>query len=152
MSKHIIARPALRRTSLAMLLAATLAAAGCATQPSLSERWAELQRSQPKLHTRDAARELGVKESALLATQVGRNAVRLKGDPADIEALFERLPELGRIKAITRNEDAVLERSGGISVNTSGSTTCTGFSLGLRKSSSGKFRKSWLNLDLTSGG
>ncbi|MAF06211.1 MULTISPECIES: ChuX/HutX family heme-like substrate-binding protein [unclassified Herbaspirillum] len=112
MSKHIIARPALRRTTLAVLLATTLAAAGCATQPSLSERWAELQRSQPKLHTRDAARELGVKESALLATQVGRNAMRLKGDPADIEALFERLPELGRIKAITRNEDAVLERSG----------------------------------------
>ncbi|MFX5937715.1 hypothetical protein ABTE71_20375, partial [Acinetobacter baumannii] len=82
---HIIARPALRRTTLAVLLATTLAAAGCATQPSLSERWAELQRSQPKLHTRDAARELGVKESALLATQVGRNAVRLKGEPADIE-------------------------------------------------------------------
>jgi putative hemin transport protein len=39
MSKHIIARPALRRTSLAVLLVTTLAAAGCATQPSLSERW-----------------------------------------------------------------------------------------------------------------
>lgn len=112
MSKHIIARAALRRTSIAFLLATALAAAGCASQASLSERWAELQRTQPKLHTRDAARELGVKESALLATQVGRNTVRLKGDQADLQALFERLPELGRIKAITRNEDAVLERSG----------------------------------------
>ncbi|BEV13319.1 hemin-degrading factor [Herbaspirillum sp. DW155] len=112
MSKHIIARPVLHRTSLAVLLATALAAAGCASQAPLSERWAELRRTQPTLHTRDAARELGVKESALLATQVGRNAVRLKGDPADLQALFERLPELGRIKAITRNEDAVLERSG----------------------------------------
>lgn len=112
MSKYIVARPARGHITMTLLLVTALASAGCATQRPLAERWAELQRLQPKLHTRDAARELGVKESALLATQVGRNAVRLKGEQAALEALFARLPELGRIKAITRNEDAVLERSG----------------------------------------
>ncbi|WP_309251732.1 ChuX/HutX family heme-like substrate-binding protein [Herbaspirillum rubrisubalbicans] len=101
MSKHINA-----------LLLASALAAGCATQPSLSERWAQLQQAQPKLHTRDAARELGVSEAQLLATQIGPGAQRLRASEQDIQALLERLPELGRIKAITRNEDAVLERAG----------------------------------------
>lgn len=94
------------------LLLASVLAAGCATQPSLSERWAQLQQAQPKLHTRDAARELGVSEAQLLATQIGHGAQRLRASEQDIQALLERLPELGRIKAITRNEDAVLERAG----------------------------------------
>ncbi|ALU87351.1 hemin-degrading protein [Herbaspirillum rubrisubalbicans M1] len=94
------------------LLLASVLAAGCATQPSLAERWAQLQQAQPKLHTRDAARELGVSEAQLLATQIGHGAQRLRASEQDIQALLERLPELGRIKAITRNEDAVLERAG----------------------------------------
>ncbi|QJP98814.1 hemin-degrading factor [Herbaspirillum rubrisubalbicans Os34] len=94
------------------LLLASVLAAGCATQPSLSERWAQLQQAQPKLHTRDAAHELGVSEAQLLATQIGHGAQRLRASEQDIQALLERLPELGRIKAITRNEDAVLERAG----------------------------------------
>lgn len=94
------------------LLLASVLAAGCATQPSLSERWEQLQQAQPKLHTRDAARELGVSEAQLLATQIGHGTQRLRASEQDIQALLERLPELGRIKAITRNEDAVLERAG----------------------------------------
>ncbi|AYR22400.1 hemin-degrading factor [Herbaspirillum rubrisubalbicans] len=94
------------------LLLASVLAAGCATQPSLAERWAQLQQAQPKLHTRDAARELGVSEAQLLATQIGHGAQRLRASEQDIQALLERLPELGRIKTITRNEDAVLERAG----------------------------------------
>lgn len=94
------------------LLLASVLVAGCATQPSLSERWEQLQQAQPKLHTRDAARELGVSEAQLLATQIGHGTQRLRASEQDIQALLERLPELGRIKAITRNEDAVLERAG----------------------------------------
>ncbi len=130
MSKPIIKRSSLRLRHCVMLLAGTLAATGCvapsqqgvqavqssqsaSSSPSeLAERWAQLQQRQPRLHTRDAARQLGVSEAQLLATEVGRKAVRLKADEQDLQALFERLPELGRIKTITRNEDAVLERSG----------------------------------------
>nr|WP_198984397.1 ChuX/HutX family heme-like substrate-binding protein [Herbaspirillum sp. ASV7] len=112
MSKHITSSARLRLKTSALLLAATLAAAGCVTQAPLADRWAQLRQAQPKLHPRDAARQLGVSEAQLLATQVGGEVLRLKAGDQDIKAIYERLPGLGRIKAITRNDDVVLERAG----------------------------------------
>lgn len=104
--------PRLRRQTSALWLAVALGLSACASQAPLAERWSQLQTAQPKLHPRDAARQLGVSEAQLLATEVGGKAIRLKAGAADIQALYDRLPELGRIKAITRNEDVVLERAG----------------------------------------
>ena len=102
-----------RLHTLGLLLAATLAAAGCAnTAPTLAQRWSQLHQAQPKLHPRDAARQLGVSEAQLLAAGTTWQATRLGADAKDIQALYEHLPELGRIKAITRNDDVVLERAG----------------------------------------
>lgn len=104
-----------RLHTLGLLLAATLAAAGCAnTAPTLAQRWSQLHQAQPKLHPRDAARQLGVSEAQLLAAGTTWQATRLKADTANIQALYEHLPELGRIKAITRNDDMVLERAGAV--------------------------------------
>ncbi|MBP0599086.1 hemin-degrading factor [Herbaspirillum sp. LeCh32-8] len=102
----------LRAATTAIALAAAMLAAGCASQQPLAERWAQLRTAEPKVHPRDAAQKLGVSEAQLVATEVGRQAVRLNDGEQNFKAIFERLPELGRIKAITRNDNVVLERAG----------------------------------------
>ena len=80
--------------------------------PDLYTRFLDL-RSERNLRHRDAARSLGVSEGEAIAAAVGRSAplraVRLKGPWA---ALFEQLPTLGRVMALTRNDAAVHEKTG----------------------------------------
>jgi putative hemin transport protein len=62
------------------------------------------------MRIRDAARELGTTEVQLLATRcAGDGVTRLGGD---MRAFFGRLPELGEVMALTRNEAAVSEVTG----------------------------------------
>lgn len=75
------------------------------TKPS----WTEYRKTHPRMRIRDAAAELGLREVELLATGCGGSVSRLR---PDWPALFADLPELGRVKTITRNENAVLERMG----------------------------------------
>lgn len=96
-------------------LTLALALAGCAANPpTLSQRWAQLQQAQPRLHLREAAHQLGVSEAELLASDANWQATRLTSDARDIQALYERLAELGRIKAVIRNDDVMLERTGAV--------------------------------------
>jgi putative hemin transport protein len=76
---------------------------------SLRATWDELKKKKPSLRIRDCAEELGVSEAALLATTVGEYTVRLSGDWTQ---LLMRLPELGRIMSLTRNDSCVLEHKG----------------------------------------
>jgi len=99
----------------ALLLAAgVISIAACSTTPNsnLAERWATLRAEQPKLQPRDAAQKLNVSEAELVATNVGKGATRLRDGGASYKEVFDRLHELGQIKAITRNDSAVLERVG----------------------------------------
>jgi putative hemin transport protein len=104
----------------ALLLAAgVLSMAACSTTPGasnadLAERWSSLRAEQPKLHPRDAAQKLNVSEAELVATTVGKTATRLRDGSANYKAVYDRLYELGQIKAITRNDTAVLERVGSV--------------------------------------
>jgi putative hemin transport protein len=75
----------------------------------LRSAWEQLKKDKPTLRIRDAARELGVSEGELLATTVGDYTTALAGDWTK---LVERLPELGRVMALTRNEACVLEHKG----------------------------------------
>jgi putative hemin transport protein len=75
----------------------------------LATRWQTLRAARPALRTRDAAAELAVSEAELVATLVGKTAVRLNGDAA---GLLHALPEVGRCMALTRNEHAVSEVRG----------------------------------------
>jgi putative hemin transport protein len=79
------------------------------SQTSLKEQWAKLQASKPNLRIREAAIQLGVSEAELLATTIGENTIRLDGDWTK---LFKRLPELGRVMSLTRNNACVLEHKG----------------------------------------
>ncbi len=75
----------------------------------LALRWAALKAATPQLRARDAAARLQVSEAQLVDSQVGGTARRL--DP-DWPVFFAALPGLGRVMALTRNEEAVHERRG----------------------------------------
>jgi len=83
------------------------------TSTPLPARWAEYRRENPKSRIRDAARALQVSEVELLVTGCGDTVTRLKpGSGQGWGDLLLRLPGLGRVMALTRNEDAVHERKG----------------------------------------
>jgi putative hemin transport protein len=75
----------------------------------LKERWARLRGENPHERIRDAAKKLGASEAELLATQIGETVVRLNGN---FDELLQQLHTLGRIMALTRNEEIVHERKG----------------------------------------
>ncbi len=77
---------------------------------TLAQRWAALRSDQPRIRIRDAAATLGVSEAELLATTVdGRTVVRLA---PRFRELLNEVPTLGKVMALTRNDDAVHERKG----------------------------------------
>lgn len=75
----------------------------------LQKAWNDLKKLKPSLRIRDCAAELQVSEAELLATTVGDYSTMLSGDWT---VLWKRLPELGRVMSLTRNEACVLEHKG----------------------------------------
>lgn len=81
-----------------------------ATQPNdLKTAWADLRAENPNLRIRDAAAALGVSEAELLATETGRIVTRLEPKFPEI---LQDLHRLGRVMALTRNNEIVHERKG----------------------------------------
>ncbi|WP_374651756.1 hemin-degrading factor [Dongia sp.] len=78
-------------------------------QIDLASKWAALRQANPHLRNRDAAEKLKVSEAELVASALGQGTVRLTDD---WKALFSQFPKLGRVMALTRNEEAVHERRG----------------------------------------
>ncbi len=76
---------------------------------SLKQAWLGVQKAKPGIRIRDAAAAIGCSEAELLATTVGEYSVKLEGD---WKKLLSRLPELGRVMALTRNDSCVLEHKG----------------------------------------
>lgn len=75
----------------------------------LKEKWEALKTENPHLRIRNAAAELGVSEAELLLTNVGDEVTILKPECADILSEVEKL---GKVMALTRNEECVHERKG----------------------------------------
>lgn len=75
----------------------------------LKQRWEDLLATDPKLRIRNAAASLGVSEGELLATRIGDGVSRLR---PDFRGILAAIPSLGRVMALTRNDDAVHERKG----------------------------------------
>lgn len=65
--------------------------------------------ANPKLRIRDIAKEVGSSEAQLVALGTGTTAVRLR---QDFKALLLEANTLGRVMALTRNDNAVHERKG----------------------------------------
>lgn len=76
---------------------------------TLKEQWQALKAENPHLRIRNAAEQLGVSEAELLATQAGENVTRLK--PEFVNILTE-VEGLGKVMALTRNDECVHERKG----------------------------------------
>ena len=76
---------------------------------ALKERLEALKKDQPRLRIRNAAIELGVSEAVLLATNIGNGVTRLQ--PKFAEILTE-VESLGKVMALTRNDECVHERKG----------------------------------------
>lgn len=75
----------------------------------LKKIWADFRQQRPDVRIRDAAKQLGVSEAELVATSCGENVTRLSADWGEV---IKRLPELGYVMALTRNETAVHEKKG----------------------------------------
>ena len=75
----------------------------------LRRLWAKISEEQPGRFPSDIAREIGVSEGELIASRVGHGAIRL--EPRWNE-LLNALGTLGRVKTVTRNAHAVMEKDG----------------------------------------
>ncbi len=76
---------------------------------SLKSQWEALKAENPHLRIRNAADQLGVSEAELVATQVGETVTRLRPEFANILTEVEKL---GKVMALTRNDECVHERKG----------------------------------------
>lgn len=80
-----------------------------APDADLLARRAALRAAEPKLYARDQAERLGISECALLALDEGRGVTRLR---PDWPGLLRTIHRLGEVMALTRNADAVHEKTG----------------------------------------
>ncbi|WBS01667.1 hemin-degrading factor [Pseudoduganella sp. SL102] len=83
-----------------------------ASTATLAERWSTLRAEQPKLGIRDAAKQLSVSEAELLATGIGKTVTRLADTPHAPREIMRRALDLGKVMALTRNENGVIEVTG----------------------------------------
>ncbi|MEZ4777045.1 MAG: ChuX/HutX family heme-like substrate-binding protein [Bacteroidia bacterium] len=75
----------------------------------LKSRWEAMKAGQPHLRIRNAAKALNVSEAELLATTCGETAIRLRPEFA---AILGEITSLGKVMALTRNDEVVHERKG----------------------------------------
>jgi putative hemin transport protein len=76
---------------------------------SLKDKWILFRKGNPQVRIRDAAKELQTTEAEILAAFAGSSVLLLNKEFQD---LVQRLPELGPVMALTRNESCVHERKG----------------------------------------
>ncbi|QEE48823.1 hemin-degrading factor [Flavobacterium alkalisoli] len=76
---------------------------------NLKSQWDALKAENPHLRIRTAAEKLSVSEAELLATQTGETVTRLKPEFA---AILSEIESLGKVMALTRNDECVHERKG----------------------------------------
>lgn len=79
------------------------------TTTTLLDRYEEAKQQNPKMRIRDIAKHLGVSEADLLATGVGSHVTLLQGN---WEELLKEVASMGKVMALTRNDDCVHERKG----------------------------------------
>lgn len=78
-------------------------------QIAIIEAFDAARAAQPRLPALEIAERLAISEGELQAARLGRDVWTLPLAPNDLAA---RLPQLGRVKALTRSRLAVLEQSG----------------------------------------
>ena len=79
------------------------------TNNDLKNSWAKLREANKGLRIREAAQKLNVSEAELLATRIGETVTLLE---PKFDEILQDLHALGRIMALTRNDEIVHERKG----------------------------------------
>tara|TARA_Y100001933_G_C19007429_1_gene567220 strand:+ start:2334 stop:3401 length:1068 start_codon:yes stop_codon:yes gene_type:complete len=77
---------------------------------TLKSQWIKFKTENPKVRIRDAAKVLNTSEAELLATGCNDTVTRLDVNFSDF--LEKEIPKLGKVKALTRNNEVVHERNG----------------------------------------
>lgn len=75
----------------------------------LKEKWEALKAENPHVRIRNAAAQFGVSEAALLATGIGEGVTVLN---PDFPGILTEAEKLGKVMALTRNDECVHERKG----------------------------------------
>lgn len=75
----------------------------------LKEKWEALKAENPHMRIRNAAAQLGVSEAELLATNIGEGVTVLK---PEFQSILTDAEQLGKVMALTRNDECVHERKG----------------------------------------
>ncbi|UHO36895.1 hemin-degrading factor [Chryseobacterium capnotolerans] len=75
----------------------------------LKEKWEALKAENPHVRIRNAAAQFGVSEAALLATGIGEGVIVLN---PDFPGILTEAEKLGKVMALTRNDECVHERKG----------------------------------------
>ncbi|SIO56025.1 putative hemin transport protein [Rhodovulum sp. ES.010] len=73
------------------------------------ERIRAVRQEKSTMRSRDLADSLGIAEADVLAAQTGRGVTRIAAHP---DALMRAMPGFGTAMALTRNESAVIEKTG----------------------------------------
>ncbi len=76
---------------------------------NLKSQWDALKAENPHVRIRNAAEKLGVSEAELLATQIGETVTRLR---PEFSTILSEIEKLGKVMALTRNDECVHERKG----------------------------------------
>ncbi|MBX2841581.1 MAG: hemin-degrading factor [Flammeovirgaceae bacterium] len=76
---------------------------------SIIEACKKIQEEKPGIRIREMAKALNLSEAQLLATKMDGEVTRLK---PEWEKMLKRLPELGRVMSLTRNDSCILEHKG----------------------------------------
>ena len=79
-------------------------------ESTLKSQWLKFKAENPKIRIRDAARILNSTEAELLATSCNDTVTRLDVNITDF--LANQIPLLGKVKALTRNDEVVHETNG----------------------------------------
>ncbi|WP_313003036.1 hemin-degrading factor [Chryseobacterium gleum] len=75
----------------------------------LKEKWEALKAENPHIRIRNAAIQLGVSEAELLVTGIGEGVTVLN---PDFQGILTEAGQLGKVMALTRNDECVHERKG----------------------------------------
>ncbi|TCP44149.1 hemin-degrading factor [Rhodovulum marinum] len=75
----------------------------------LPERIRAVRREKSTMRSRDLADSLGIAEAEVLAAETGRGVTRIAAHP---DALMAAMPGFGAVMALTRNDSAVIEKTG----------------------------------------
>ncbi|MEJ5106625.1 hemin-degrading factor [Chryseobacterium sp. MYb328] len=75
----------------------------------LKEKWEALKAENPHVRIRNAAAQFGVSEAELLVTSVGEGVTVLN---PDFPGILTAAEQLGKVMALTRNDECVHERKG----------------------------------------